>query len=34
VLTGGNGIVVIAGSLVVLLAMALFAWIVFRTVKA
>jgi hypothetical protein len=34
VLTGGAGIVVIVGSLVVLAAMALFAWIVFRTVEA
>ena len=33
VLLGGNGIVVIIGSLVVLAAMALFAWIVFRTTK-
>jgi hypothetical protein len=31
VLTGGTGIVVIIGSLIVLAAMALFAWIVFRT---
>jgi hypothetical protein len=31
VLTGGTGIVVIVGSLIVLAAMALFAWIVFRT---
>jgi len=34
VLTGGTGIVVIVGSLIVLAAMALFAWIVFRTVEA
>jgi hypothetical protein len=34
VLTGGTGIVVIVGSLIVLAAMALFAWIVFRTVAA
>jgi hypothetical protein len=34
VLTGGAGIVVIVGSLVVLAAMALFAWIVFRTAPA
>jgi hypothetical protein len=31
VLTGGAGVVVIVGSLIVLAAMALFAWIVFRT---
>jgi hypothetical protein len=31
VLSGGTGIVVIVGSLIVLAAMALFAWIVFRT---
>jgi hypothetical protein len=31
VLTGGTGLVVIVGSLIVLAAMALFAWIVFRT---
>jgi hypothetical protein len=31
VLLGGTGIVVIVGSLIVLSAMALFAWIVFRT---
>jgi hypothetical protein len=32
--TGGNGIVVIVGSLIVLAAMALFTWIVFRTAAA
>jgi hypothetical protein len=32
-LTGGSSIVVIVGSLVVLAAMALFAWIVFRTTR-
>jgi hypothetical protein len=30
-LTGGSGIVVIVGSLIVLAALALFGWIVFRT---
>jgi hypothetical protein len=34
VLTGGTQIVVIVGSLIVLAAMGLFAWIVFRTVEA
>ena len=34
VLTGGTGVVVIVGSLIVLAAMALFAWIVFRTAPA
>jgi hypothetical protein len=34
VLTGGTGIVAIVGSLIVLAAMALFTWIVFRTVEA
>lgn len=34
VVTGGTGIVVIVASLVVLAAMALFAWIVFRTAAA
>jgi hypothetical protein len=34
VLTGGTGIIAIVGSLIVLAAMALFAWIVFRTVEA
>jgi hypothetical protein len=34
VLLGGTGIVVIVGSLIVLAAMALFAWIVFRTASA
>jgi hypothetical protein len=34
VLTGGTGSVVIVGSLIVLVAMALFTWIVFRTAAA
>jgi len=33
-LTGGTGIVAIIGSLIVLAAMALFTWIVFRTLEA
>jgi hypothetical protein len=34
VMTGGTGVVAIVGSLIVLAAMALFAWIVFRTAPA
>jgi hypothetical protein len=34
VMLGGTGIVVIVGSLIVIAAMALFAWIVFSTVEA
>ncbi|HEY6257361.1 MAG TPA: hypothetical protein VIY51_16380 [Xanthobacteraceae bacterium] len=34
VLTGGAGVLVIVGSLIVLTAMALFTWIVFRTAAA